>query len=148
MKNNFAEEYARDMAIHNAYDAARDANDEAGKEKARADHKEFDNDLMQKGNSYCRLYDLYKLARDAGNEYIDFSDVIWDKDVPTKIESLRELGIEKFTFSSTWSSAVETAWLFLQNGCTLEGLIQINSRFNKFMSEERERIPAYLFAVN
>lgn len=148
MKNNFAEEYVRDRAIRDAYDAAKDANDEAGKAKARADHEAFKEHMMQKGDAYRWVYDLYKLARDAGNEYIDFHDVIWDKDVPAKIASLRELGIEMFTFSSKWSSTVETAWLFLQNGCTLEGLIQINSQFSKFMSDEREQIPAYIFKVN
>ncbi len=40
-------------------------------------------------------------CRRARNEYIDLHDVVWDKDVEALISSLRENGIEYFTFSST-----------------------------------------------
>ena len=55
--------------------------------------------------------------------------------------------MKTFTFSSTWSSAVETAWLFVQNGCKLEGLVQINGTCQAFMREEYERVPAYVFSI-
>lgn len=32
------------------------------------------------------------------------------------IGALRENGVSHFTFSSGWSGAVDTAWLFTQNG--------------------------------
>lgn len=149
MKNNFAEEYAWSKRIHDAYDQAEEANDQEGKARARAEYKEqFVPYMTEKGDAYWRLYELYARAKDVGNEYIDFNDVIWDKDVPAKIESLREHGIERFTFSSTWSSSVEIAWLFLQNGCELEGMTEINSQHKKIFTEEYERIPAYIFKVN
>ena len=84
------------------------------------------------------MFKMYEDAQDRGNEYIDLHDVIWDKNVPTTIDRLRKAGVKTFTFSSTWSSAVETAWLFVQNGCKLEGA---------FMSEEYERVPAYVFSI-
>ena len=70
-----------------------------------------------------------------------------DDKVAGLIENLRNLGIEHFTFSSTWSSAVETAWLFKENGCELEGLVQINSRYTSFRKNEYEKAAAYLFRV-
>ena len=149
MKNNFAEDYAWSKRIHDAYDMAEEAGDQEGMAKARAEYKEqFTPYMTEKGEGYWKLYELYARAKNVGNEYIDFSDVIWDKDVPAKIDGLREYGIERFTFSSTWSSSVETAWLFLQNGCTLEGMTEINSQHRKIFTEEYERIPAYIFKVN
>ena len=60
---------------------------------------------------------------------------------------LRKAGVKMFTFSSTWSSTVETAWLFLQNGCKLEGMAEINGTCQAFMSDEYERVPAYVFSI-
>ena len=70
-----------------------------------------------------------------------------DNQVSDLVQNLRDLGIEHFTFSSTWSSAVETAWLFKENGCELEGLVQINSRYTSFRKNEYEKAAAYLFRV-
>ena len=113
------------------YDEAKEKENSAGMEAARASYRKLSED-----------------AAERGNEYIDLHDVVWDKDVEALIASLRENGIEYFTFSSTWSSAVETAWLFTENGCTLEGLVKINGQSKAFGNEEYEKIPAYLFAVH
>ena len=67
--------------------------------------------------------------------------------MPALIERLRKAGIKKFTFSSTWSSTVQTAWLFLQNGCKVEGMAEINGPSTAFMSDEYERVPAYVFSI-
>ena len=111
-KNNFAEEYAREAAIKAQYHEAEKAGSKEGQEAARDAYHELEEQVAAKGNSYARIYRLYSEAQDRGNEYIDLNDTIWDEQVKPLICSLREYGIEKFTFSSTWSSAVETAWLF------------------------------------
>lgn len=146
-KNNFAEEYAREAAIKAQYHEAEKAGSKEGQEAARDAYHELEEQIAVKGNSYARIYRLYSEAQDRGNEYIDLNDTIWDEQVKPLIGSLREYGIEKFTFSSTWSSAVETAWLFTQNGCGLEGLVEINSRHKAFMSEEYEKAHGYLFSI-
>ena len=64
------------------------------------------------------------------------------------VACMKECGIEAFTFSSTWSSAVETAWLFQKAGCILAGLIEINSQHKAFMSDEYEKAHGYLFKLN
>lgn len=79
---------------------------------------------------------------------LDFNDVIWDNEVQSIIKTLRDNGIEKFTFSSTWSGAVKTAWLFTQNGCTLEGLTEINEGYEDFITGKMKKTPAYLFKLN
>lgn len=148
MKNQFAEEYARHLEILSKYQSAKSAGDEAGIEAARAAHLALNDDIEAKGAVYARLYARYESAQERGNAFIDCGEVIWDKDVASFVASLREYGIEKFVFSSTWSSAVETAWLLQQNGCRLEGLIEINGGLKRFCSDEYEKIHGYLFTVD
>ena len=148
MKNTFAEDYAAYKSIDAAYIAAQADGDEAGMEKAREDYRAWSAGIEAKGQDYTKIFRLYMDARKVGNTYIDLHDTIWDKDVKGLIEAMRALGVDRFTFSSTWSSAVETAWLFQKEGCSLEGLVEINSQHQAFMSNEYEKAHGYLFRVN
>lgn len=147
MKNNFAEEYKRKQEIEDQYNAADKANDEAGREAARKAYATWQGSIAVKGEDYARIYTRYEESRDCGNEYIDFRDTIQDNRVENLVKSLRKYGIEKFTFSSGWSSAVETAWLFVQNGCRVEGMVEINTPYKPFMSDEYEKAHGYLFSI-
>lgn len=139
--------YEQQQEIERAYDAADEQNDEAGKVAAREAYHAWKDKAIAEGEDFWRVYKMYENAQERGNEYIDLHDNIWDKDVPALIERLRKAGIQKFTFSSTWSSTVGTAWLFLQNGCKLEGMAEINGTCTAFMSDEYERVPAYVFSI-
>ena len=139
--------YEQQQEIERAYNAADEQNDEAGKVAAREAYHAWKDKAIAEGEDFWRVFKMYENAQDHGNEYIDLHDVIWDKDVPALIERLRKAGIKKFTFSSTWSSTVETAWLFLQNGCKVEGMAEINGTSTAFMSDEYERVPAYVFSI-
>lgn len=144
----FKQDYETERTIKAHYEAASAENNTEEMEAARGEYQAFMEQVSGRGEHYAKLYRLYSEAMGCGNKYIDFHDAIWDRQVEGLIASLRENGIEHFTFSSTWSSAVETAWLFAENGCTLEGLLQINSPHKAFGSEEYEKVPAYLFAVH
>ncbi|MCD8300211.1 MAG: hypothetical protein LUC41_03445 [Clostridiales bacterium] len=148
MRNAFAEEYRIYRNIEAAYDRARDEKDEAGLEQARAEMRAFRESLLAKGTDYEELFTAYKDAKKRGNEYIDIDWSIWDENVKATIDRLRNFGIERFTFSSGWSSAVETAWLFLQNGCTLEGMAEINDRSTSFGRDELDKKHAYVFSIH
>ena len=140
--------YEQDQEIRRAYDAASESGNEEGKIAAREAHHEWTEKVTAEGEDFCRVFRLYENAQKRGNEHIDLNDVIWDKDVPAMIDRLRKAGIKTFTFSSTWSGTVSTAWLFLQNGCKLEGMTEINGKCLAFMSEEYERVPAYVFSID
>ncbi|MEY8390475.1 hypothetical protein AALA98_03740 [Lachnospiraceae bacterium 45-W7] len=129
------------------YDEAKAQGNTAGMEAARESYRKLSERIEGRGESYTKVYRLYEEAVERGNEYIDLRDVIWDKDVEGLISSLRENGIEHFTFSSTWSDAVETAWLFAQNGCVLEGLVEINGPCKGICTDEYEKVHGYLFAI-
>lgn len=143
-KNIFEETYAQVQELKKAYNAA---TDEAGKEKARAGHHALMERIEALGTAACRIWREYETARENGNARLDISEAVWDKDVESLITCMRENGISEFTFSSTWSSAVETAWLFTQNGCELGGLVEVNGSMNYFAGEH-EKKHGYLFKVN
>ena len=144
MKNIFEETYTKIAELKKAYDVAKD---EESREKARTAYHDLLKPLEGLGNTAGRLWREYEISRDNGNELLDISEVVWEKDAENFISCMREVGIRQFTFSSTWSSAVETAWLFKQNGCELEGLVEINGSMN-FFEEKREKKHGYLFRVN
>ena len=145
MKNNFAQEYAREQAIRAAYNTAKETGNESGIEKAKADMRSLNEEIGAKGDAYAFVYRLYKEMKEAGNEHIDLHDTI--RDEAKMIETLRSLGVESFTFSSGWSSAVESAWIFQQNGCRLQGLIELNSPHMNWFTGTREKVHGYLFSI-
>ena len=143
-KDIFAETYAQVQELKKAYDAAAD---EAGKEKARAGYHALMEGIEGLGAAACRIWREYETAMENGNARLDISEVVWEKDVESLISCMRENGISEFTFSSGWSGAVDTAWLFTQNGCRLEGLVEINSPHKAFGSDEYEKAHGYLFSI-
>ncbi len=147
MKNTFEAAYEQEMQIREDYDAAKAAGNEAGMEKAKEDYRAMMRESEERGEAYLRIYREYSDSRKKGNDLLDLNDTIWDRQVEGLVACMRENGIERFTFSSTWSDSVGTAWLFQENGCRLEGLIQINGMQNSFRENEYKKVPAYLFSI-
>ena len=147
MNRLFAETYAKDQEIEARYDAAELKNDQAAMEQARTDHFALEADIQAQGKPFELLYSLYAAAMKVGNERIDISELHEYQDMASLISSFREYGVEAFTFSSGWSSATESAWAFLQNGCTLASMVEINSQHKTFGSDQYEKRPAFLFRV-
>ena len=145
MMNIFEETYKGIQEAKKAYAAA---TNEAQQDAARAIYKQATAKLDGLSNTEKRIWSAYETAKDCGNEYLDLNDTIRDDTVEDLVACMKEYGIEAFTFSSTWSGAVETAWLFQKAGCTLAGLIEINSQQKAFMSDEYEKAHGYLFKLN
>lgn len=147
MNRLFAETYAKDQEIEARYDNAELKNDSVTMEQARTDHFALEADIQAQGKPFELLYSLYAAAMKVGNEYIDLSELHEYRDTKELIDSFREYGVEAFTFSSGWSSATESAWAFLENGCTLAGMVEINGKHKAFGSDKYEKRPAFLFRV-
>ena len=147
MNRLFAETYAKDQEIEARCDAAELKNDQAAMEQARTDHFALEASIQAQGKPFELLYSLYAAAMKVGNQYIDISELHEYQDAATLIASFRKYGVEAFTFSTGWSSAVESAWTFLQNGCALAGMVEINGPHKAFGSDTYEKRPAFLFRV-
>lgn len=146
MKNIFADLYQQHKDLKARFEAAKAQADNAGMEQARADHRTFRDAIDANGSDFAILYGLYQDAMDAGNEYIDICEVYQYSNEAALIANFREYGITAFTFSSGWSSAIKSAWEFTQHGCTLQGMVQINSGYTDY-NDEPEKRSAFLFKV-
>ena len=92
--------------------------------------------------------EAYLYSLEAGNDLPNYGDVIWDTDIAEIITDCHRTGITEFTISSTFSRLIETIVVFQQCGCTLQGIVEINSRYEKdWRTGEKKRIPAFLIKV-
>jgi len=147
MKNTFEAIFQQNEEIKARYLAAKAEMNAETMEQARADHQTLEATIEAKGETFARMYDFYKSARERGNEYIDISECYEYRNEAALIAGFRECGIDAFTFSSSWSSAVESAWAFIQNGCTLMGMVEINAKTKNWEGDAYEKRHAYLFKV-
>ena len=139
----FAAYYEAEERLNERYQADKDDKDIV--EEISADYKKLMETIEAEGKSFCQVYTLYKSMRDRGNAYIDVCDLNNEKKAAEMILAFREHGIQFFTFSSSWSSANLVAWEFVKNGCTVSGMMEVNGMHQKFMSDEYEKVPGYLF---
>ena len=147
MKNTFEAIYQKHEEIKARFQAAKAEKNAEVMEQARAEYQRLEESIERKGVTFATMYDLYKSARERGNEYIDISECYEYRNEAALIADFRECGIDTFTFSSSWSSAVESAWAFIQNGCTLMGMVEINAKTKNWEGDDYEKRHAYLFKV-
>ena len=73
------------------------------------------------GTKYCDINvnptfgAAYFYSQEAGNDLINFGEVIWDYDIDEILENCRRFGITEFTISSTFSSLIITIAEFESN---------------------------------
>ena len=84
----------------------------------------------------------YRRSKDAGNDLIDFSEVIWDEDVDPIAETFRENDITEFTISSTFSGLIPTLAAFERHGFKMAGITEVNATYTDWQTGKRARIPA------
>lgn len=147
MTNTFEAIYQKHEEIKARFQAAKAEKNTAAMEQARTKHQRLEESIRHKGITFATVYDLYKSARERGNEHIDISECCEYRNEAALIADFREFGIDTFTFSSGWSSAVESAWAFIQNGCTLMGMVEINAETQNWEGDAYEKRHAYLFKV-
>lgn len=133
--------------VEAAYDAAEAIDDKGGMEAARARHEELCKEARDYGKDFCFMLRLYTSMKERGNVVIDLDDV-HDYQVEEVAGILLKFGVKKFTFSSTWSSAISAVWEFCQRGFTMGGMIKINSGSQDFRTGEWKKAPAIVFTVN
>ena len=147
MKNTFEAIYQQIEALKARFQTAKDEKNTEAMDQIRAERMALGKTIEGMGADYAVMYDYYEDARQRGNEHIDISECYEYRDEAALVASFRACGIDAFTFSSSWSSAVESAWAFTQNGCTLMGIVEINSKTKTWDGDGYEKRHAYLFKV-
>ena len=84
----------------------------------------------------------YFYSIDAGNDLIDFSEVIWDEDIDAIVQTFADSGITAFTISSTFSSLIPTLAAFDKHGFKMAGITEVNANYTDWQTGERAKVPA------
>ena len=88
------------------------------------------------------MFWAYRKSIDAGNDLIDFDEVIWDEDIEAIATCLKENGITEFTISSTFSSLISTLAAFDRLGFRMDGITEVNANYTDWQTNKKARIPA------
>lgn len=137
--------YERNLSLKERFHEAEKVNDEKGMEACRKDYEDLLQEVRAEGEDFGNIMRLYSEMKKRGNERLDLSGTC--RDPERIIRVFREFGVTEFTFSSTWSNSMETAWAFTKLGCSIEGMTEIFSGNMKFMTDEYKKGPAFLFKL-
>ena len=124
--------YERHEELERKFDAAEKAGDTKAMDACQDSHQ----DLLQ---------EVRVEMKQQGNSRIDLSGIYRKPEEVIRI--FREFGVAEFTFSSTWSSAIQVSWAFTQMGCTLKGMTEVHGSKRDFQTGEYEKVPAFLFSL-
>lgn len=75
------------------------------------------------------FYRAYQWSTQTTNELLNFSDVVWEDDVPEIIKNCKECEIKEFTISSTFSGLLDVLAEFEKYGCEIGKLTKITTSF-------------------
>lgn len=142
MTKAFETDYETYETIEKAFNAAET---EEQKDEARKAYQTWADSIEARGRDYADTFRLYMESRENGNDLIDIHDIV--RNAERMIKNFRAFGIEAFTFTSTWSSAIETAWEFTKLGCRADGMVEVFSEHTKIFSDEHEKRHGFLFRV-
>ena len=137
--------YQRHEELERKFDAAEKAGDTKAMDACQDSHQDLLQEVRVEGEAFGDMMRLYSEMKQQGNSRLDLSGTYRKPEEIIRI--FRDFGVKEFTFSSTWSSAIQVSWAFTQLGCTLEGMIEIYGSGRKFMSNEYEKVSAFLFSL-
>lgn len=137
--------YGRNLSLKERFHEAEKVNDEKGMEVCREGYERLLQEVRVEGEDFGNMMRLYSEMKKRGNERLDLSGTC--RDPERIIRVFREFGVTEFTFSSNWTNAMDTAWAFTKMGCNLKGMVEIYSDNKKFMGNEYEKGPAFLFTL-
>ena len=75
------------------------------------------------------LFWAYKKSKYAGNDIINFYDVIWNKDIDEIAKNLKDNGVTEFSVSSNFSGLIITLAEFEKHGFTMAGIIDVTETY-------------------
>lgn len=105
------------------------AEDEETRNAVRMLMKEHENKMFeQEPLDFYEVYQAYRKAVENGNKYLDFDGTYTPERIRDYVKILKENGIKHFTYSSTWTNALQDAWEFESAGAHLEKMTMTHWR--------------------
>ena len=137
--------YERYEDLERKLDAAENDGNTRAIEACQKSHQELLEEVRAEGEAFGDMMRLYSEMKQQGNSRLDLSGTYRKPEEVIRI--FRDFGVTEFTFSSTWSSAIQTSWAFTQLGCTLKGMTEVHGTKRDFQTGEYEKVPAFLFSL-
>jgi len=137
--------YERHEELERKLDAAENDGNTRAIEACQKGHQELLEEVRAEGETFGDMMRLYSEMKQQGNSRLDLSGTYRKPEEVIRI--FREFGVTEFTFSSTWSSAIQVSWAFTQLGCTLKGMTEVHGTKRDFQTGEYEKVPAFLFSL-
>lgn len=137
--------YERHEELEKKLDAAENDGNTKAMEACQKAHQELLEEVRAEGETFGDMMRLYSEMKQQGNSRLDLSGTYRKPEEVIRI--FREFGVTEFTFSSTWSSAIQTSWAFTQLGCTLKGMTEVHGSNRDFKTGEYKKVPAFLFTI-
>ena len=137
--------YERHEELERKLDAAENDGNTRAIEACQKGHQELLEEVRAEGETFGDMMRLYSEMKQQGNSRLDLSGTYRKPEEVIKI--FRDFGVKEFTFSSTWSSAIQVSWAFTQMGCTLKGMTEVHGSKRDFQTGEYEKVPAFLFSL-
>lgn len=88
----------------------------------------------------------YKDSVKNKNNIFNFNDSIWDSDVENIVKNCKEYNVKEISISNESSGIVKTISKFIENGCELVGMIEVNGNYD-WIEEKHRRLPAFKLIV-
>lgn len=125
--------YDKAKELERAHEEALCAGNREAAERVDLDYKEYVTEpLRAAGPAAERLFREYEAARDKGDDVLVLEEPVRDYDVPGLVESMRAAGVDGFVYAAQTTSAAEISYLFIQNGCVLEGVDRVNRGLTRY----------------
>jgi hypothetical protein len=137
--------YGRHEELERKLDAAENDGNTKAVEACQKAHQELLEEVRAEGEAFGDMMRLYSEMKQQGNSRLDLSGTYREPEEIIRI--FRDFGVKEFTFSSTWSSAIQVSWAFTQLGCTLKGMTEVHGTKRDFQTGEYEKVPAFLFSL-
>lgn len=88
-------------------------------------------------NINIRLFWAYKHSLEAGNDLINFYDVIWEHDIEGIVDNLNYYKINEFSISSNFSGLITILAAFDKYGFTMAGITDAKEIYIDWTTNER-----------
>lgn len=109
-------------------------------DNARDEYRYLMEAVRLEGECFCAMFRLYSDMKEDGNSMLNISD---DYDPENIMKLFKVCGITRFTYSSRWSDALKSAYVFENSGYHIDGMTEINGGARN----NNKKLPALVFEM-
>lgn len=109
-------------------------------DRARDEYRYLMEAVRLEGECFCAMFRLYSDMKEDGNTMLNISD---DYDPENIMKLFKVCGITRFTYSSRWSDALKSAYVFENSGYHIDGMTEVNGGARN----NNKKLPALVFEM-